>query len=263
MALMENKSVLLETSGSHALITVNRPESLNALNIDVLQGLMMTFDELSRMDSVLTVVITGAGEKAFVAGADIATMNQLGPRAISDYVELGQRVMRTVETFKRPVIAQLNGFALGGGFELALSCDLIIASDKARVGQPEVNLGIIPGFGGTQRLIQRAGVGAARRLVYTGDIITAQDALSLGVIDQVVEGEKLSETVQVLCDKIAQKGPLAVSGAKEVIRQSQEAVLLSGLRIEAEKFLSLFTSRDREEGMTAFMQKRPPSFKGR
>lgn len=263
MAIMENKSVTSEVQGASAVVTVNRPESLNALNIDVLQGLMITFDELSRNDQVLSVIITGAGEKAFVAGADIATMNQLGPRAIAEYVELGQRVMRTIETFHRPVIAQVNGFALGGGLELALACDLIIASSSAKVGQPEVNLGIIPGFGGTQRLVQRAGVGTARRLVYTGDIITAQEALTLGVVDQVVEAEALSETVKKLCEKIAAKGPLAVSGAKEVIRRSQEAMLLSGLRMEAEKFLALFGSADREEGMTAFLQKRSPSFKGK
>lgn len=263
MALMEQKSVTMALNGSTALLTINRPESLNALNVDVLQGLMLIFDELSKKNELCTVVITGAGEKAFVAGADIATMNQLGPRAIADYVELGQRAMRTIESFKLPVIAAVNGFALGGGLELALACDLIIASDKAKVGQPEVNLGIIPGFGGTQRLIQRAGIGTARRLTYTGDIISAPEALSLGIVDQVVEGEKLTETIDALCAKISSKGPLAVQGAKAVIRQSQETMLLSGLRLEAETFLSLFATRDREEGMTAFLQKRTPAFTGR
>lgn len=263
MAIMDKQSVLFTVDGPVATITVNRPESLNALNIDVLQGMLLVCDEIKRRSDILAVIVTGAGEKAFVAGADIATMNQLGPRAIADYVELGQRAMRTLELLPMPVLAAVNGYALGGGLELALGCDLIIASDAAKVGQPEVNLGIIPGFGGTQRLIHRCGVGATKRLVYTGDIIGAEEARSLGIIDQVVPASELMGTVKGICDKIATKGPRAVAGAKEVIRRSQEEVLLSGLRLEAEKFLDLFNSADREEGMSAFLQKRSAKFTGR
>lgn len=260
---MDKQSVTFATEGGVGTITINRSESLNALNIDVLQGIMLIVDEIKKNRLLRCIVITGAGEKAFVAGADIATMNQLGPRAIADYVELGQRVMRTLELLPIPVIAALNGYALGGGLELALACDLIFASENAKVGQPEVNLGIIPGFGGTQRLIQRAGIGTTRRLVYTGDIISAQEACVLGIVDKVVPSAELMDTVKATAETIASKGPLAVAGSKEVIRRSQEEVLLSGLRLEAEKFLDLFASADREEGMAAFMQKRKATFTGK
>lgn len=263
MTIMDEESVRLVTEGQIATIIINRPQSLNALNPDVLQGLVLAMDKVSRNSEVRVIVISGEGKKAFVAGADIHSMAQLGPRAIADYVELGQRVMRTIEMASVPVIAAMNGYALGGGLELALSCDIIVASHSARLGQPEVNLGIIPGFGGTQRLIQRCGIGATRRLVYTGDVIDAEEALSIGLVDKVCPPEELDTVVRDLAKKIAAKAPLAIKRAKQVIRQSQEVSLLSGLRLEVEAFLDLFGTSDREEGMGAFMQKREPKFSGR
>lgn len=263
MAIMEKASVVYEEAGCLGWLTVNRPESLNALNVDVLQSILLKIDEIRRNPEIRSVAITGAGEKAFVAGADIATMSQLGPRPIADYIELGQRVMREIELLPIPVIAAVNGFALGGGLELALSCDFIIAAETAKLGQPEVNLGIIPGFGGTQRLLTRCGVGNTRKLVYTGDLISADDALKIGLVDEVVSTAALKERIGIISQKIASKAPLAVSGAKEVIRKNIETQLLPGLRYEVEKFLELFQTKDREEGMGAFLQKRAALFEGK
>ena len=263
MTLQKEKSVLVEFEGDISLITINRPQSLNALNRDVLISLQQALDEIAQKAQSKVLIITGAGEKAFVAGADIAAMHDLGPVAIADYLELGQRVMRHLETFPLPIIAAVNGFALGGGLELALACDLIFAADSAKLGQPEVNLGIIPGFGGTQRLIHRAGVGTARHLCYSGEIITAQQAQSLHLVDKVFPVATLLEETKKYAQTVASKAPLAVQGAKKVIRQALDQTLLSGLRGEVEEFLTLFNTRDREEGMKAFMQKRAPQFQGK
>lgn len=263
MTIQEENTLLVTQSDTVCEITVNRPSSLNALNPDVLQGLIIEFTKLERVADLRAVIITGAGPKAFVAGADILAMSQLGPRAIAEYVELGQRATRMIESFPTPVIAAVNGFALGGGMELALACDLIIAADTAKLGQPEVNLGILPGFGGTQRLIHRCGVGTARRLCYTGELLSAEEARSVGAVDKVVPASTLMEEARNWAKSIASKAPLAVRGTKRVIRTSQETALLSGLRLEVEEFLSLFGSADREEGMTAFLEKRSPKFTGR
>lgn len=263
MTLLEEDTVQVTTGGVVTEIYINRPQSLNALNADVLQGLSLAFERLSRQEELRGIIITGTGEKAFVAGADIATMSQLGPRAIADYVELGQRTMRLIETARVPVIAAVNGFALGGGLELALACDIVVAARTAKLGQPEVNLGIIPGFGGTQRLIHRCGVGAARRLTLTGELVGADEALTLGLVDKVVEPAELMSTARSMGQLIAAKGPLAVAKGKEVIRRAHEEMLLAGLRHEVEAFLQLFATADREEGMTAFLQKRAAKFTGR
>jgi enoyl-CoA hydratase len=171
--------------------------------------------------------------------------------------------MRAIETLDVPVIAAVNGFALGGGLELALACDLIVCAESAKLGQPEVNLGIIPGFGGTQRLIQRCGIGTARRLCYTGDLISADEARVVGIADRVVPDALFWDEVKKMATTIASKAPLAVKGAKKVINQAQESLLLSGLRLEVEEFLKLFQSADREEGMDAFVEKRAAKFTGR
>lgn len=259
---MDYESVKISIKDQLAEITINRPQSLNALNAEVLQALSIETEKIRARNDVRVVTITGTGDKAFVAGADITTMTDLGPRAIADYVELGQRAMRGLELLDIPVIAAVNGFALGGGMELALACDIIFASSKAKFGQPEVNLGIIPGFGGTQRLVARCGVGTARRLVYSGELITAEEARTIGVVDKVCEPEKLLEEVRAYAATIAAKAPLAVRGAKRVLRQSQEGALNAGLRLEVEEFLRLFASADREEGMSAFLQKREAKFRG-
>jgi enoyl-CoA hydratase len=263
VAIMEEKNVQVRRDGEIATIVIHRPESLNALNPDVLQGLVLELTALSRDEALRAVIITGSGPKAFVAGADISSMSQLGPRALADYVELGQRTMRLIESFAVPIIAAVNGFALGGGLELALACDLIICAEGAKLGQPEVNLGIIPGFGGTQRLIQRCGIGAARRLCYTGELVSAEEARTLGLVDKVVSDECLMQEAKSWAATISSKAPLAVRGAKQVINRAHESLLLSGLRLEVEEFLRLFESADRAEGMEAFLQKRKPVFKGR
>jgi enoyl-CoA hydratase len=190
-------------------------------------------------------------------------MNQLGPRAIADYLELGQRTMRLIESLKVPVVAAINGFAFGGGLELALACDILVCKEGAVLGQPEVDLGIIPGFGGTQRLIQRCGVGTARKLCMTGERLTAADARLLGVVDVVVPDAEFKAEVEKLSKTLASKAPLAVQGVKRVVNRAVEQIVLSGLRHEVEEFLRIFASADREEGMSAFLEKRAAKFTGR
>jgi enoyl-CoA hydratase len=245
-----------------ALLTVDRPATLNAIDAEVLADLQAAVTTLEASPAVRVVVLTGRG-RAFVAGGDIAHMARLPVADGERWVRWGQTVLRRLERLPQVSIAAVNGYALGGGLELALACDLVVASQKAKVGQPEVNLGIIPGFGGTQRLVQRCGIGTARRLCYTGDLLDAEEALRLGVVDKVVPHERLLEEARAVGETIASKGPLAVSRAKEVIRRSQETMLLSGLRLEVEAFLALFQSADREEGMSAFLDKRKPTFGGR
>lgn len=263
MILMEEETVQVSVEGQIAVLFVNRPQNLNALNPDVLQSLILALGKLERHPDLRALVLTGTGPKAFVAGADITSMHQLGQRAIADYVELGQRAMRALEQFPAPVIAAINGFALGGGLELALACDILLAAEGAKLGQPEINLGIIPGFGGTQRLIHRCGIGAARRLVLTGDLIDTTEALRIGLVDALFPPADLLAASRAMAKRIATKAPLAVREAKRVLRESQDVALLGGLRIEVESFMKLFPTADREEGMTAFLQKREATFTGR
>jgi len=262
-ALQEENTIQVVRDGGVRRVILNRPERLNALNPDLLQGLIIELSKISTEADARVVVITGSGDKSFVAGADIHSMNQLGPRAIADYVELGQRAMRLIETLKVPVVAAINGFAFGGGLELALACDILMCKESAKLGQPEVDLGIIPGFGGTQRLIQRCGIGTARRLCMTGERVSASDARALGIVDIVVPDAEFAAEVEKLSRTIAGKAPLAVQGVKRVVNRAGETLLLSGLRHEVEEFLKLFASADREEGMTAFLEKRAPNFSGR
>ena len=259
---MAEELVLCTKEDGIAKVTINNPDTLNSLDPAMLKALEETFKALEGDKSLKCVILTGAGPKSFVAGADIPTMVNIKGKEIDDYIGLGQRVMRAVETFPTPVIAMMNGFALGGGLELALSCDLIVASERAKIGQPEVNLGIIPGFGGTQRLIQRCGIAVSRRLTYTGDIIRAPEALQLGIVDYVAEPDDLEKQTYKVAKNICSKGPLAVKAAKEAIRRSEEEWLLRGLDLEVECFVNIFDSADRKEGMQAFMEKRKPVFKG-
>ena len=261
--MIEHSSVSVSKRGGIAVVTIQRPEQLNALNADVLQSLHVEFGKLDEDRAVRVVVLKGAGEKAFVAGADIRSMADLGPRAIADFIELGQRSLRTIEQFRAPVIVAVHGYALGGGLELALAGDLIVASSQAKLGQPEVNLGIIPGFGGTQRLISRCGVGMARFLCMTGELVTAAEALSLGLVDRVFEPDVFDKEVMILAEKVAAKAPLAVAAVKRVVNRAVEETQLAGMRREVEAFLSLFGTADREEGMTAFLEKRKAEFVGR
>jgi len=262
MTLQED-SVLVNIDATVATLTINRPQAMNALNVDVLNSLMLRLEKTLSQSEIRAVIITGSGDKAFVAGADVAQMYDLGPRAIADYVTLGQRTMRMLETVRVPVIAAVNGYALGGGLELALSCDIIIASKLAKFGQPEVNLGIIPGFGGTQRLLARTGIGAAKRLILTGEIIGAEEAKMINLVEILVESTELMATAKKYAEMIASKAPLAVQSAKKILTETAEAWQLGGLQREVEEFLKLCATADREEGMEAFLKRRSAVFYSR
>ncbi|GAC1580845.1 MAG: enoyl-CoA hydratase-related protein [Polyangiales bacterium] len=262
---MENAAaaspVLVETSEHIALITLKRPEKMNALNGEVLELLAKAFHDLIRRGDVRAAIVTGAGEKAFVAGADIAAMATMSASEAKAFSDRGHRVGDMIEGAPFVVIAAVNGFALGGGCELAIACDLIYASEKAKFGQPEVNLGVIPGFGGTQRLARRVGVGKARELVYTGDVIDAAEAYRIGLCEAVHPPTELLDRARAVAKKIALKGPLAIAQAKRVMRRGDVALPV-GNELEAQAFGLLFGTSDQKEGMSAFMAKRPPVFKG-
>ncbi len=255
---MEN--VICERIDRAAVVTINRPKALNALNQQTLDELVRCFVDLEAQRDLAGVVLTGAGDKAFVAGADIAAMEHLDALAGREFALLGQRLMRTVETFSRPVIAAVNGFALGGGCELAMACDIRIASERARFGQPEVNLGVIPGFGGTQRLPRLVGNGAALELLLTGDLIDAREACRIGLVNRVVADQELVSHCLAIIAKIAEKGPLAIRLCKESVRVGRELAIDSGCRYEADLFALCFASGDQKEGMRAFLEKRRALF---
>ncbi|MBI2390992.1 MAG: enoyl-CoA hydratase/isomerase family protein [Deltaproteobacteria bacterium] len=258
---MSDAPVLLSREGAIAVVTINRPSKLNALDREVLEHLLRTFTELRGASDVRAAILTGAGEKAFVAGADIAGMRAMTTAEAKAFADLGHRIGEVLESLPFPVIAAVNGFALGGGCELAMACDLIYASEKAKFGQPEVNLGVIPGFGGTQRLVRRVGVGKARELVYTGDIIDAAEAHRIGLCEAVLPVAELMAHVRKVAEKIASKGPLAITQAKTVIRRG-DPTLPSANELEAQAFAMLFGTADQKEGMGAFVEKRPAKFTG-
>ena len=255
------ETLLLERRGRVALLTINRPQKLNALNIQTRAEGAAALDELREDDSVRVVVITGAGEKAFVAGADIAEFE--GRTAVSQRDVMTARSLFTaVDTFPKPVIAMINGFCLGGGCELALSCDLRIAGENARFGQPEINLGIIPGGGGTQRLTRLVGEGKAMELILTGDMIDAQTAYNLGLVNLVVPAADLEAKTMELANRIAEKSPVALRMAKEAVKTAARSNLDEGLRREIDLFAICFSSADKDEGVRAFLEKRKPEFRG-
>ncbi len=260
--MAEQEVVLKEIAGRVATVTINRPDKLNALNGAVRRQFVAALDQLRTTDQVRTVIVTGAGEKAFIAGADIGEFE--GRTAIDQF-----RVMKTfqvfdaVDAFPKPVIAAINGFCLGGGCELAMACDIRIASEKARLGQPEVNLGILPGGGGTQRLPRLVGMGNALKLLYTGDMIPASEALRIGLVDEVVPHDQLMDRARELAGAIAQKSPVALQLIKEAVRASVRTSLDEGLRHETTFFGLAFSTEDKEEGVKAFLEKRKADFKGR
>ncbi len=245
-----------------ATITISRPDVLNALNLQVLRELLMVIGEVSADPEVKVVILTGAG-RAFVAGADIAEMKDLTTREGLAFGDYGHSVMLGLETMDKPVIAAVNGFALGGGTELALGCDFIYASKKAKFGQPEVNLGIIPGFGGTQRLARTVGMNKARELIYTGATIDAEEAKRIGLVSETYEPEEFMEKVREKATLLASKGQLAVSTAKRVMNKGVDLSLDAALEFEKQAFASLFGTEDQSEGMGAFIEKRTPDFKNR
>jgi enoyl-CoA hydratase len=263
MSATETKyeTITLADDDGVATLTLNRPDKLNALNELLLIELRAAMFSLSREPRVRVLILTGAG-KAFAAGADIAAMADLTPARAKAFAEAGHAVGDALETAPFPSIAAVNGFALGGGCELALACDFIYASDKAKLGQPEVNLGVIPGFGGTQRLARRVGLGRARELCYTGDIIGAEEALRIGLVNAVHAPDDLLPKVREVARKIASKGPLAVGQCKRVIRSGADLPLDRANELEAQAFALLFDTADQREGMQAFLAKRTPKFTG-
>lgn len=259
---MQFTNILCEIEKSTATITINRPKALNALNRETLEEIITCFGELDKNSAILAVIITGVGEKAFIAGADISYMHQFDVLAAREFGRLGHEAMAAIETFSRPVIAAVNGFALGGGCELSLACDLRIASENAKFGQPEVNLGVIPGFGGSQRLPRLVGKGLASELLYTGDIINAEEACRIGLVNRVVPLPQLLPECLGIAEKISQKGPVAVKFCKELVNSGMEMDLTRACMYEADLFGMCFASEDQKEGMKAFLDKRTPEFKG-
>jgi enoyl-CoA hydratase len=255
-----SEQILVSYDGAIATLTVNRPESLNSLDTATLEGLSAAVSEVAGR-APRCLIVTGAGEKAFVAGADIAAMSSMTPAQALAFSELGQATFGKLEALPFPVIAAVNGFALGGGCELALACDFIIASDKAKFGQPEVKLGVIPGYGGTQRLVRRIGPALARELIFTGRMLLSEEALRVGLVNAVVPRKDLIERALESARLIAAAGPNAVAAAKRVMRDSDALSLALGLDLEAKAFAACFAHGDQQEGMQAFLQKREPAFK--
>lgn len=256
------ENILLDRLGRIAKITINRPDKLNALNIKTRQELAEALDELRVDDEIRVVVITGAGEKAFVAGADINEF--AGRTAVQQRTVMKARsIFTAAEDFPKPLIAMINGFCLGGGCELALSCDIRIAGERARFGQPEINLGIIPGGGGTQRLTRLIGEGKAMQMILTGEMIDAQEAWRLGLVNEVHPVDQLEDKTMEMAAKIADKSPIALSMAKTAVKNAARMNLREGLDSEIDLFALCFSSEDKEEGVRAFIEKRKADFKGR
>lgn len=260
---MEFKNLLIETADGVATLTVNRPQALNALNSEVLTELVSAFYQLEYDPAVRVVILTGAGEKAFAAGADIKEMAAMSSFEGHQFAIKGQHVMLAMEKMKTPVIAAVNGFALGGGLELALGCDFIYASEKAKLGFPEVTLGIIPGFGGTQNLARLIGKNKANELIFTGRIITADKAQAWGIVNEVFAPEELLAKARETAAAIAGVGPLGVSYAKNAIANGLNMGKEDGFRYEASLFGVLFGTADQKEGMGAFVEKRKAVFTGK
>ena len=255
--------IKLEKDGAVATLTINRPQVYNALNRQVLGELSAALDDLERDPDVRVVIITGEGDRAFVAGADIAEMKPMTVAEARAFGMFGQRVFEKIERLSKPVIAAINGYALGGGCELALACDIRLASDRAKLGQPEVTFGITCGFGGTQRLARLVGPAWAKQLVFTGDMIDADTAARIGLVNEVVPHGELLSRAKEMADKIASRAPVAVSLSKTAVNVGLEAGLNAGLQLEAEVFGECFASQDQKEGMVAFLEKRKANFTGR
>jgi len=260
--LQSYETLLLERRARVAIITINRPEKRNALNIKTREEGAALIEELSSDDSVNVVVITGAGDKAFIAGADIAEF--AGRTALSQRdVMVGRSLFTAFDTFPKPIIAMINGYCLGGGCEVALACDIRIASETASFGQPEITLGIMPGGGGTQRLTRLVGEGKAMELILTGQIIDATTAFNIGLVNHVVPADQLEAKTMELANSIADKGPIAVRLAKEAVKIASRSNLDEGLRREVDLFALCFATEDKDEGVNAFLEKRKPVFKGK
>lgn len=257
---MEFSNILFKKDENIGILSINRPKALNALNSNVLDELEKVIDMVEKDEDVHILIITGEG-RAFVAGADIAEMKDMDMLESRQFANKGLRVFRKIELMEKPVIAAVNGFALGGGCELSMCCDIRIASEKAKFGQPEVGLGIIPGFAGTQRLARIVGVGRAKELIFTADMIDANEAYRIGLINKLVSSESLMDEAVAMAKKIASKGQIAVRYAKTSINRGIETDIETGMVIERDLFGLCFATEDQKEGMEAFLEKRTPRYK--
>ena len=259
---MADDVVVLERAGAIAKLTINRADKLNSLNLNVLACLGERLREIAADEAFRAVVLTGAGNKAFVAGADIAELRPMNYHSAMAFSQLGNEVLSQIEKLEMPVIAAVNGFALGGGCELALACDVILASNRARFGFPEVTIGVVPGFGGTQRLARLIGRNAAKHWVMTGDVYPASEAQRIGLVYQLFEPEDLYDGAMAVATRMASRAPLAVSEAKRIVNRGIELPLEYALESESRAFARCFQTEDQKEGMGAFIEKRPPRFTG-
>jgi enoyl-CoA hydratase len=256
-------SVTSTRAGAVVTVTIDRPEARNALDRPTLAALADAFEAIERDEEIRCAILTGAGERAFVAGADVKAMAELDRDGGRSFSAAAQAVADQIEATRVPVIAAVNGFALGGGCELALACDFIYASRTAQFGQPEVGLGVIPGIGGTQRLPRRVGQAHARELIFSGAIIDAAEALRIGLANAVVEPAELLPRVRAVAAEIAAKAPLAIAAAKRAVREGGDLPQVAGMELERDLFARMFATHDQKEGMQAFIQKRPPQWTGR
>lgn len=257
------KKVRLFVDKSHAVLSLERVKQLNALDAEMLSDIVKLIRLVSSRENIRLLTIKSKSEKAFVAGADITYMDSLGQGALDDFIELGSRAMLAIESCPFPVVAAVQGFALGGGLELALACDFIVSSESSIFGLPEVKLGLIPGFGGTQRLMLKVGASYAKRMIFSGCKIDAKTAKSVGIVDELYADDEFDSLLSQLEEEIISNAPLAVSKAKDVINYTVEAIQLVGLRKEIDAFRYLFSTRDREEGFDSFLEKRKPVFTGK
>lgn len=257
---MDFQNILLDIKEHVAVVTINRPESLNALNEATLLDLRQCMQALEKRQDVLAIIITGEGDRAFVAGADIAHMKALTVSEAKKFAELGHEVLKTIENMSRPVIAAVNGFALGGGCELALACDMRLASDNAQFGQPEVNLGVVPGFGGTQRLPRLIGKGLANEILFSGKMIDGDEAYRIGLVNRIVPQQSLMDECRQLAAIIATRGVRAVELCKQAVNNGLEMDLQRACGYEADLFALCFADKEQEEGMAAFLEKRKANF---
>jgi enoyl-CoA hydratase len=260
---MEFQNIVFEVRENVAVITLNRPKQLNALNSALLQELGAALDEVATRPEIAAVILTGSGEKAFAAGADIVEMANFSAMEARNFSEAGMKSITKLERLPQPTIAAVNGFALGGGCELAMACDIRIATVNAKFGQPEVNLGVTPGFGGTQRLPRLVGPAIAKELLFTGDLIGAERAYQIGLVNHVVQPEELMDKALEMAKKIASKGQLAVRMSKQGVNEGMQMDLDRALQYETELFGLSFSTEDQKEGMAAFVEKRPAVFKGK
>jgi len=260
---LEFQNIILEKEDYLAILTINRPKALNALNGDTLYELEAAIKDIKADDNIKVVILTGSGEKSFVAGADITFMLPLSPAEGRFFADFGEKVFRSMELLEKPIIAAVNGFALGGGCELAMACDIRLASEKAIFGQPEVGLGIIPGFGGTQRLPRLIGEGRAKELIYTADNVSAAEAFRLGLVNHVCPPDQLMDEARKMAKKIASKAPLAVGYAKFAIGKGMQVDIDTAMSIESDMFGMSCATADKFEGMTAFVEKRKANFQGK